>query len=231
MTLFPLKIVPSIVSVCALFLSSLNAQEGKTALPLVVLIGDSIRAGYQPRVAAALAGKAVVWGPKENCKSSTYTRENLVKWLEGRRPAIVHINVGLHDLVLLSPEKNFVDIEQYQENLTAIIKELKEIPGVRIIWATTTPVRDELLTAARSANTKDARRVAWRENRQVVRYNEAAKQALTGSSVVINDLYTHVHEMNDPDLYIEDGVHFSIYGREILSEAVAKAISSELDKK
>ena len=34
-------------------------------LPLIVLIGDSIRMGYQNHVASQLAGRAEVWAPKE----------------------------------------------------------------------------------------------------------------------------------------------------------------------
>lgn len=223
-----LALIAGIYAAC---LSSLQAQEEKSALPLVILIGDSIRVGYQAGVTKALAGKAVVWSPSENCKSSEYTRENLTKWLDGRRPTLVHINVGLHDLVFTAPDKNFVSAEMYRENIAAIAKELGQIPGVRIIWATTTPVRDELLKAARSAKTKDARRVAWRENQQVLRYNDALRQALHSPGIVLNDLYSVVHQQNDPDLYIEDGVHFSIYGREFLSAAVAKSIAAELEKK
>ena len=32
----------------------------------VVLIGDSIRMGYQPFVTEALAGEAEIWAPEEN---------------------------------------------------------------------------------------------------------------------------------------------------------------------
>ena len=35
-------------------------------LPRIVLVGDSIRLGYAPRVAARLEGKAVVVSPPEN---------------------------------------------------------------------------------------------------------------------------------------------------------------------
>ena len=41
-------------------------------LPLVVLIGDSIRMGYQDHVASQLAGRAEVWVPEEQRKGSLW---------------------------------------------------------------------------------------------------------------------------------------------------------------
>jgi lysophospholipase L1-like esterase len=204
------------------------AEPVSKELPLVILIGDSIRVGYQDTVAKALSGKAVVWSPRENCKSSVYVRENLDKWLGGRDPAVVHINAGLHDLVRRSPDATVTDIVEYEENVRAIVAALQRRKGVTIIWATTTPVDDELNAAARAAGSSDGKRVAWRENETVIRFNAAAAKALSDSGVVVNDLYGLVSGMNDQDLYLADGVHFSLYGREFLGDAVAKAIAAQL---
>lgn len=206
-------------------------QPASADLPKVVLLGDSIRAGYKDTVIKALAGKAVVWTPKENCKSSVYIRENLAKWMEGQNPDVIHINAGLHDLVLTGPETNFTEIGKYGENIRAIIDELKKkYPKAKIIWATTTPVFDELNEKSRKSGTADGKRIAWRENAQVVRFNAAAAEALKGRDVVVDDLYTLVKDMNDQDLYIDDGVHYSMYGREFLGDAVAKSILAQLPK-
>lgn len=208
-----------------------RAQQPSADLPKVVLLGDSIRAGYKDVVTKALEGKAVVWTPKENCKSSVYTRENLAKWMEGQTPDIIHFNAGLHDLVLTTPETTFTEISQYKENIKAITEELrKAYPNAKIIWATTTPVVDELNTKAREAGNADGKRVARRENAQVIRFNEAATEALQGQGVAVDDLYTAVKDMNDQDLYIEDGVHFSMYGREFLGDLVAKSIIAQFPK-
>ena len=209
-----------------------RAQESTADLPKVVLLGDSIRAGYKDTVIKALAGKAEVWTPKENCKSSVYTRENLAKWMNGQKPDVIHINAGLHDLVLTAPNTNFTEISQYKENLKAIVDELKKAnPNAKIIWATTTPVVDELNAKTRESGTADGKRVAWRENAQVIRFNEAAAEALQGTGVTVDDLYTAVKDMNDNDLYIDDGVHFSMYGREFLGDLVAKSVLAQLPSK
>jgi len=64
----------------------------------VVLIGDSIRLGYQETVAQELAGRAQVWGPPENSGDSVNVRRHLEEWVLSRRPTVVHLNCGLHDI-------------------------------------------------------------------------------------------------------------------------------------
>jgi hypothetical protein len=67
-------------------------------LPRVVLIGDSIRLGYAPRVAERLSGKAVVISPAENGGDSANVLAHLDEWVLRHKPDVVHLNCGLHDL-------------------------------------------------------------------------------------------------------------------------------------
>ena len=64
----------------------------------VILIGDSIRMGYQPTVQQALLNQAHVWVPQENGGTSTNVLAHLDEWILSHRPDIVHLNCGLHDL-------------------------------------------------------------------------------------------------------------------------------------
>src|SRR5262245_56673006 len=73
------------------------AQQPKPALPKVLLIGDSIRLGYAPLVAKKLAGVAEVVSLPEPIGDTTVVLKNLDAWLAGK-PAVVHVNSGLHDL-------------------------------------------------------------------------------------------------------------------------------------
>src|SRR5262245_20817742 len=61
-------------------------------LPRVVLIGDSIRLGYAPRVAARLSGKAVVVSPTENGGDSASVLAHLDEWVLREKPDVVHLN-------------------------------------------------------------------------------------------------------------------------------------------
>ena len=64
----------------------------------IVLIGDSIRMGYQEKVREQLADWAYVWVPEENGGTSENILAHLDKWVLSRRADVVHINCGLHDI-------------------------------------------------------------------------------------------------------------------------------------
>lgn len=61
----------------------------------VVLIGDSIRIGYQPFVAKKLP-KAAVWEPAENGRSSFWALSFFHEWVVEQKPDILHVNFGIH---------------------------------------------------------------------------------------------------------------------------------------
>jgi hypothetical protein len=48
----------------------------------VVLIGDSIRIGYQPFVQKKLEGKIEVIGPQVNCRHSLWALDHFADWVE-----------------------------------------------------------------------------------------------------------------------------------------------------
>src|SRR4029079_8996969 len=82
------------------------AQLPKPALPRILLIGDSIRVGYAPMVTKKLAGGAEVISPAEAVGDTTVVVKNLDTWL-ALKPAVVHINSGLHDLKVDKQKMSF----------------------------------------------------------------------------------------------------------------------------
>ena len=76
-------------------------------LPKVVLVGDSIRLGYAPLVAKRLEGKARVVSAEANGGDSANVLAHLDEWVIREKPAVVHLNCGLHDLKL--SKKTVVD--------------------------------------------------------------------------------------------------------------------------
>ncbi len=132
-----LALLPALVG------ASATAQE-KDTLPVVVLIGDSIRIGYTPYVTEQLQGKAEVVSPRENGGDSSNVLKNLDAWVIDRQPDVIHINAGLHDLKLDRKTRTHqVELDAYKENLRTILKRLTEETDARILFATTTPVLDE----------------------------------------------------------------------------------------
>src|SRR5688572_24207250 len=150
---------------CLLGILAATAAAQEKPLPTVVLIGDSIRMGYAPFVAKLLEGKAVVVSPKPNGEDSGNVLRNLEEWVLKEKPDVVHINAGLHDLK--RQETNYqVPLDEYEKNLKTILERLQKHTKAKVIFATTTPILDNL----------HARRKAGfdRFEADVQKYNSAA---------------------------------------------------------
>jgi len=201
------------------------AQEKPAAdkkLPLVILFGDSIRINYQQAVGESLTNQATLWSPKENCKHTLYTLQNLEKWLTDQNPDVVHINAGLHDMFLTSKGgKPRHDIEFYEANLRNIFAQLKHLTDARIIFALTTPV-DE----SRQATSNYGRVV--RRTSDVLKYNQAARRVALAHGVIVNDLHTAILKAGKEDILKEDGIHLSKKGQEVVGALVAQSITTQL---
>lgn len=205
-----------------LILPGIQTCRAADSLPLVVLLGDSIRMNYQGVVRTSLAEKATVWSPKDNCRHTVYTLENLDKWLSGKKPQVVHINIGLHDMFLSNDGKTRHTLETYSKNLREILSRLKESTNAKIIFATTTPVIED-----RQAKSKGYKRVV-RRNTDVDRFNSAAKSIAAKASVTVNDLNKVSKEAGTETVLREDGIHLSPRGNQILGEHVAQQIVNAL---
>ena len=200
------------------------AQRSSEALPVVVLLGDSIRMNYQKTVAAELRGKATVWSPKENGAHSLFTLQNLEKWVKDRNAAVVHINVGLHDLFLNSKTgQPRHSLEGYSNNLRKIFEKLKELTDAKIIFALTTPVVEQ-----RQASSKTYKRVV-RRNPDIVRYNRKAVEIAQELGVRIDDVHAVAMEAGVEHVITGDGVHLSKMGIAVIGKQVANSVLSALE--
>lgn len=188
----------------------------------VLLLGDSIRMFYQKEVERKLGSEYQVMAPEENCRFSYYTLNSLRFWLSAfSDPDIIHWNIGLWDLAILYPQDGcFIKKELYVENMKKILRELKKT-GAKIIFATTTPVKDEkqfcegpFPPANRNADIKE--------------YNQAVLEAFENEDVEINDLFSLMYPGRER-LIREDMVHPNEEGIDILSDAVTKAIVRHKD--
>jgi putative membrane-bound dehydrogenase-like protein len=209
--------------------SSAANSEGRHAvsgnLPLVILLGDSIRMNYQQQVIADLQGRAEVWAPQENGHHSAFTLVNLDKWIGDRRPAVVHMNVGLHDMFLNAKTgKPRHDVETYSRNLLQIFQKLNSLTDARIIFALTTPV-DEQRQAASTTYGRVVRRSA-----DIKRYNLAARAVAKSAGVAINDLDSLARQVGPGEILREsDGIHLSEYGQQVIGHQVAAQIKAALN--
>ena len=152
--------------------------------PRVLLLGDSIRASYQPLVAQKVKEAADVVGPEDNCQYSLYTLSSLDRWLNQLgKPDIVHWNNGLHDAGH-NPNRYPVQIplDMYRANLEFILNRLEQVSS-QVIWATTTPVHPKKASLADQWS--------WK-NQEINQYNEAAVGLMKKHGIPINDLHSLV---------------------------------------
>jgi putative membrane-bound dehydrogenase-like protein len=199
-----------------------EAEDGQ--LPLVILLGDSIRMNYQQTVIAELQGEAEVWAPEENGQHTVFTLENLEKWIGDRQPAVVHINVGLHDMFLNAKTgQPRHDVDTYSASLRRIFDRLKALTNAKIIFALTTPV-DESRQAASQTYGRVVRRSA-----DIQRYNEAARRVAQAAGVSVNDVHALAEQVGAGDILCEsDGIHLSDMGQTVIGRGVASVIEAAL---
>jgi lysophospholipase L1-like esterase len=193
----------------------------------VVLIGDSIRMGYEATVKQELADIADVWSPEDNGAHTVNVLVHLHAWVLNRdpQPDLVHLNAGLHDLktIWYGGQQSVVPVEHYRRNVETILRTIRERTKAKIIWATTTPVIYER-AHANHAQYRDFDRY----DEYAVSYNLVAGQVYKRLSVPINDLFAVVTAAGKEELLSQDGVHFTPAGCELLGKAVAGKIREAL---
>jgi dienelactone hydrolase/lysophospholipase L1-like esterase len=192
-----------------------------TGLPKVVLIGDSIRLGYAPRVVERLAGKAVVVSPAANGGDSGNVLAHLDEWVIRQQPDVVHWNCGLHDLKRSRADgRHQVEIDRYVENLRRIVARIRGETKAALIFADTTPILDERHARRRG----DFDRV----EADVRRYNEAATAIMGELGVPVHDLHWVVEQGGPGAMLGPDGTHETPEGYDRLAEAVADCVLRQL---
>ena len=107
----------------------------------VILIGDSIRMGYEDVVRRQLAGRYEVWAPTENGATSANVLAHLDEWAIERAADLVHVNCGLHDLRKdFGQETSAIPLAAYTANVRTILSRLQSETNALVVWAAITPV-------------------------------------------------------------------------------------------
>ena len=189
------------------------------SLPLIVLVGDSIRMGYQDHVASQLAGRAEVWVPEANGGDSRNVLAHLDQWILARQPDLVHVNCGLHDLKRAFGAASSVPVDEYGRNVRQILQRLQRELDGGVVWATTTPVDETWHHQNKGFDRLEA---------DVEAYNAAARAVAEDLGVPIDDLFAVVQQEGKARLLTQDGVHFTAEGSQLLGRAVAECIWGHL---
>lgn len=181
----------------------------KTALPRVLLVGDSIARGYFGGVEQQLAGKAYCARlTTSKCVSDPTFNDDLKSLLKQYKFSVIHFNNGLHGWGYSE--------EQYRAGLLKTIQAVQEQAGdARLVWATTTPVRE----------TSDLERFAERTARVKAR-NELAAEIAKAQHLPTDDLFELVQ--GHAEWTSGDGVHFNGDGNAALAKQVATKVLENL---
>lgn len=192
----------------------MNRYIGENNMKNVLLIGDSIRMGYDKSIKQALEGRANVVFPEDNCQFACYVFRYFHEWfggIDGRDFDVIHWNAGLHDVLRLFEEEPTTPLEVYEYYIERICVRMKKLcPNAKIIFATSTSVISEKMT-------KDF----MRYNEDIERYNAAAVKIVTKHGFEVNDLYALSKTL--PEEAHSDAVHYytdmgtQAYSKQVLS--------------
>ena len=187
----------------------------------LLLIGDSIRAGYDKAVKKTLEGKVNVYFPEENCRFAAYTLRNFHEYLEQAGTAdmdVIHWNAGLWDCLHLFEEDVLTPVDMYAYYIDRICIRIKKLcPNAKVIFATSTSVLSEKMG-------KDFKRY----NEEIEEYNKVAVEIVTKHGFEVNDLYAV--SVNLPEEAHSDPVHYyTPMGTQAYADKVLSAVTPYLE--
>jgi len=187
----------------------------------VLLLGDSIRRGYDMSVRESLDGKANVYFPEENCRFASYLLRYLHEYkrlLGEEQVDVLHWNAGLWDCLRLFGEEPHTPVEVYVYYIERICKRIQKLfPEAKVIFATSTRVDSERMDP-------DFKRY----NEEIESYNEAAVKIVTKYGFQVNDLYALSATL--PAEAHSDAVHYyTPIGTKVFTEQVLSYLLPALD--
>ena len=186
----------------------------------LLLIGDSIRMGYDKSVKMSLEGKANVIFPAENCRFAAYVLRSFHEYFDGVKGEnidVIHWNAGLWDCLRLFEEDPHTPIEIYAYYIERICLRIKKLcPNAKVIFATSTSVLSEKMS-------KDFKRY----NEEIEKYNEVAVGIVTKYGFEVNDLYAVSASL--PETAHSDPVHYyTPMGTEVFTKQVLSFVAPAL---
>ena len=218
-----LLVLTLILTSCSQTVSTSDTKAPKAALPKVLIIGDSISAGYTPYAKKYLQGKAEVTRIKGNGQYTGTGLKMIDQWLGNTKWDVIHFNWGLWDIYGWRFQNEDRSPSTYEMRLERLVKRLKET-NAKLIWATTTPVCPKPEVTMKRKWKQDVI-ISKATEKQ---YLDAALRVMKKHNIEVNDL----HSLIEPDLkkyaIAPHDVHYKREGKEKLGKQVADAIEKSL---
>ena len=190
----------------------------------VLLLGDSIRMGYDDFVKEELKECEVIYDKDDNGRFSSYTIW-MFNFLNNQYGPfdVVHFNNGYWDMHNEGPNKEReVPIEDYIHNFKRLITFIKST-GAIPIFATTTPIYDT------DKKEGEFEPIDYK-NDWVIEYNEAALKLMKEENVIVNDLYSLLYDKEKRHYKCSDSLHLTTEGYKKCALQVAKVIREVINK-
>lgn len=194
--------------------------------PTILLLGDSIHIGYREFVKHGLLGKCRVVYPKEQGKSVVDIHRMLYEWNRDlpvdENLDFVYFNAGLWDVVRVFGDNPEIPIEVYQTYVKRLAIRLRKLyPKALICFAATTPVNEAMYG-----------KNFFRNNDEIIAYNNVVRLLVGGGIDVYDDLYSLVNSLMKSDYVLyKDATHFNNEMNLKLSEHIIKTIEKMLQSK
>jgi hypothetical protein len=188
-------------------------HANKTNLPRVLLIGDSIARDYYPEVEKRFAGKAFVGRlATSRFVADPVLLKEIESVLSGAKFDVILFNNGMHGWQHSETE--------YRKALPKLIKTIRtHAPKAKLIWATTTPLRDgKGVTYDTKAEYSDER---------IAARNAIAAEIVAARKIPTVDLNAAVR--GHPEFH-SDNVHFNGQGSQNLAAQVYSAVEKLLPR-
>ena len=209
----------------------------------LLLLGDSIRMGYDSFVQEKLAGRMNVYFAEDNGRFAQYTLRMVSEWkarLSLPEIDVVHWNNGLWDVLHMDanfaggdgetagetiqpanvPQKYVYDKEPitppefYRYLIGRVLTRIRQMfPKAEVIFATTTPIIEEQASWA------------YRSNAEIDAYNRIAREVLVPRGVRINELGEFA-KRECSDLH-RDWTHFNDEGSSRLADEIIQFLEKE----
>ena len=184
----------------------------------ILLLGDSIRLGYDRYVEMAFEGCAEVYYPKENCRYITNLIRGLPEWAKecGAEVDCVHWNAGLWDVRYLEDGERLTPIEAYGICIDRACRMIRAFfPKAKVVFATSTAVDEGAFGD-----------FIKRYNADIEAYNAVAAEVVARHGFGVNDLYAVTRPLGAE--YHSDATHYyTVGGTKLLTEAVVRVLEEQ----
>ena len=187
----------------------------------ILLIGDSIRMGYDKSVKKSFEGIANVVFPDDNCRFVSYVLRHFHEYINlfnDEKIDVIHWNAGLWDCLRMFGEEPHTPTHIYAYYIERLCIRIKKLcPDAKVIFATSTAVLSDNM---------DER--FKRYNDEIEKYNAIATDIVKRYGFFVNDLYSVSIELSK-EAHSDSTHYYTSMGTKAFAKKVIKSLTDVLE--